>query len=392
MDRKQGLDEILPLMKGIMSGKEMFVLFFIIGPHHSRFSIPALQVTDSAYVAHSSDMLYRNGYADFIRLGESTDFFTFIHSAGELDNRGVSVNTDKRRIYVDLLCDTVFSINNQYAGNSIGMKKLAHRLAIKKACREGWLAEHMFIMGVTPQAKNRVTYFTGAFPSACGKTSTAMIPGQRIIGDDIAYIREDESASPRAINIEQGMFGILEDINPADDPLLYKTTTTPRELIFSNILVNNGRPYWLGMHEDIPEEGINYSGNWFKGKKDLSGKDIIFANKNARFLLRLNEIENSDPAIEDPDGVPVSGIIYGGRDSDTTVPVCQCFDWNTRNSQGSPLSQRPLPQLGAGRCTKTESHGKHDFIVIPLREYIQNHIHSAENLNSNHWFFLLTTF
>lgn len=381
MNREQGLDEILQLMKGIMSGKEMFVLFFIIGPHNSHFSIPALQITDSAYVAHSSDMLYRNGYAEFIRPGESRDFFTFIHSAGELDSTGVSVNTDKRRIYVDLLSDTVFTINNQYAGNSIGMKKLAHRLAVRKACHEGWLAEHMFIMGVTPQAKNRVTYFTGAFPSACGKTSTAMIPGQRIIGDDIAYIREDESASPRAINIEQGMFGIIEDINPVDDPLLYKTITTPRELIFSNILVNNGRPYWLGMHEDIPEEGINYSGNWFKGKKDLSGKDIVFANKNARFLLRLNEIENSDPAIEDPDGVPVSGIIYGGRDSDTTVPVCQCFDWNHGVFTGLTLeSETTAATLGLAGVRKPNPMANMDFIVIPLREYIQNHIHFGGKL------------
>jgi phosphoenolpyruvate carboxykinase (GTP) len=216
-----------------MSGKEMFVLFFIIGPHNSHFSIPTLQINRFSLCCAQQRHAFRNGYAEFIRPGESRDFFTFIHSAGELDSTGVSVNTDKRRINVDLLSDTVFTINNQYAGNSIGMKKLAHRLAVRKACHEGWLAEHMFIMGVTPQAKNRVTYFTGAFPSACGKTSTAMIPGQRIIGDDIAYIREDESASPRAINIEQGMFGIIEDINPVDDPLLYKTITTPRELIFS---------------------------------------------------------------------------------------------------------------------------------------------------------------
>lgn len=383
IDREEGLNEIIPLMNGIMSGKEMLVLFFIIGPHDSRFSIPALQITDSAYVAHSSDILYRNGYSDFRKLGESAEFFTFIHSAGELDNRGVSVNTEKRRIYVDLLTGTVFTINNQYAGNSIGMKKLAHRLAINKAAKDGWLAEHMFIMGAVHPEDNRITYFTGAFPSACGKTSTAMIPGQKIVGDDIAYIREDISGIPRAINIEQGMFGILEDINSDDDPLLYNTITTTRELIFSNILVNNSKPYWLGMGGSVPEDGINYSGNWYKGKKDSHGKDIGFANKNARFLLRLKELENFDPSAEDPEGVPVSGIIYGGRDSDTSVPLCQCFDWNHGVFAGLTLeSETTAATLGKAGIRKPNPMANMDFIVIPLREYILNHINFGNKLKS----------
>lgn len=375
LDREKGLDEISSLMEGIMEGKEMFVLFFTIGPRNSRFSIPALQITDSAYVAHSSDMLYRSGYGDFLRLNGRGDFFTFIHSSGELDYRGVSKNTDMRRIYVDLLTNTVFTINNQYAGNSIGMKKLAHRLAISKAAHEGWMAEHMFIMGVTPAGKNRVTYFSGAFPSACGKTSTAMIPGQRIVGDDIAYIREDASGYPYAVNIEQGMFGIIEDINPADDPLLYKTITTPRELIFSNILVNDGEPYWLGMGKDIPDNGINYAGNWRKGDRDSEGKEILFAHKNARFLLKLKEMENYDPIMEEPHGVPLRGIIYGGRDSDTTVPVCQCFDWNHGVFTGLTLeSETTAATLGKAGVRKPNPMANMDFIVIPLSEYIRNHI------------------
>ncbi len=375
LDRDKGMEEITSLMEGIMDGREMFVLFFTIGPRNSRFSIPALQITDSAYVAHSSDMLYRRGYIDFLKLNGKEDFFTFIHSSGELDYRGVSKNTDRRRIYVDLLTNTVFTINNQYAGNSIGMKKLAHRLAISKASREGWLAEHMFIMGVTPEGKNRVTYFSGAFPSACGKTSTAMIPGQRIVGDDIAYIREDASGYPHAVNIEQGMFGIIEDINPSDDPLLYKTITTPRELIFSNVLVNDLKPYWLGMGGEIPASGTNYAGDWRKGDRDAEGKEILFANKNARFLLRLMELDNYDPVMEEPHGVPLRGIIYGGRDSDTTVPVCQCFDWNHGVFTGLTLeSETTAATLGKAGVRKPNPMANMDFIVIPLSDYIRNHI------------------
>ena len=221
------------------------------------FSLRALQITDSAYVTHSETILYRPGYEEFKKLNGSEDFFYFLHSAGRLENN-VSVDIDKRRIYIDLEENTVYTVNNQYAGNSVGLKKLAFRLAIQKAHNDGWLAEHMFIMGVHGKP-GRTTYFTGAFPSACGKTSTAMIPGQTIIGDDIAYLRtiNDEI---RAVNVEQGIFGIIQDVNPKDDALIYKALTTPRRLFF-NVLISDGVPYWLGMGMDPPDEGINYTGN-----------------------------------------------------------------------------------------------------------------------------------
>lgn len=194
----------------------------------------------------------------------SSDFFYFLHSAGEL-NEGKTVNIDKRRIYIDLTENRVYTVNNQYAGNSVGLKKLAFRLAIQKANREDWLAEHMFLMGVHGKP-GRVTYFAGAFPSACGKTSTAMLPGQTIVGDDIAYLR-NINGRLKAVNVEKGIFGIIQDVNPSDDPLIYEALTTPREVIFSNVLVHDGKPYWLGMGQEVPDSGINYSGEWYKGKK-----------------------------------------------------------------------------------------------------------------------------
>jgi len=148
VERESGLKEIYGFMDGAMRGKTMIVRFFCLGPTNSRFSISALQITDSFYVAHSEDILYRTGYAQFKKLNGSGDFFTFIHSAGELDVRGNTKNIDKRRIYMDLKANKVFTVNNQYAGNSLGLKKLALRLAINKANNEGWLTEHMFLMGV----------------------------------------------------------------------------------------------------------------------------------------------------------------------------------------------------------------------------------------------------
>ena len=162
IEKDKGLKEVNSFLDGSMTGKEMLVRFFSLGPTNSIFSLKALQITDSAYVAHSEDLLYRQGYEEFKKLNGSPDFFFFLHSAGRLEN-GVSKDIDKRRIYIDLDENRVYSVNNQYAGNSLGLKKLAFRLAIKKANKEEWLAEHMFIMGVHGP-KDRVTYFTGASP------------------------------------------------------------------------------------------------------------------------------------------------------------------------------------------------------------------------------------
>lgn len=378
LDREEGLNEILGYLKASMQGKEMLVRFFCLGPVNSVFSIPALQITDSAYVAHSEDLLYRQGYEEFKRLGDSADFFYFMHSAGRLEN-GVSADIDKRRIYIDLAENRVFSVNTQYAGNTVGLKKLAFRLAIKKALKEGWLAEHMFVMGAHGPG-GRVTYFMGAFPSACGKTSTAMIPGQTIVGDDIAYIRNLDG-EPRAVNVEKGIFGIIQDVNPDDDPVIYKALTTPRELIFSNVLVNDGRPYWLGMGGELPEEGVNFSGKWRKGKTGPDGKEVPPAHKNARYTIRLSELENVDDNVENPAGVPVKGIVYGGRDSDTSVPVVQALDWSHGVFIGASLeSETTAATLGQEGQRTQNPMANLDFVCVPLGEYIKSHLRFGADL------------
>ncbi len=381
LDRETGITEIYDIMDGIMEGKEVLVRFFCLGPLNSRFSIPALQITDSSYVAHSEDILYRSGYQQFKNLNGSDEFFYLVHSAGKLDERCKSIDIDKRRIYIDVTGNRVFTMNNQYAGNSLGLKKLALRLAIYKANNEDWLTEHMFVMGVQVAGKNRKTYFTGAFPSACGKTSTAMIPGQTIIGDDIAYLREGKDGYAYAVNIEQGIFGIIEDVNPDDDPLIYETLTTPRELIFSNILVNDGKPYWLGMGQELPDEGINHHGEWKKGMKDESGKEVGPAHKNARYTVRIEDLENVDEKLHDPEGVPVHAIIYGGRDSDTSVPVYQSLDWQHGVLIGSTLeSESTAATLGAVGVRNHSPMANMDFLVVPLGKYIENHLKFGDML------------
>jgi len=380
IDKEEGLKEVLETMKGAMKGKEALIRFFCLGPLNSEFSIPALQITDSAYVAHSEDILYRTGYEQFKKLNGSEDFFYLVHSAGELDEKGNSKNLDKRRIYIDVADQRVFTVNNQYAGNSLGLKKLALRLAIYKADQEGWLTEHMFIMGAKQPEKDRLTYFAGAFPSACGKTSTAMISGQKIVGDDIAYLKKKNNQA-YAVNVEQGIFGIIENVNPEDDPIIYETLTSPRELIFSNVLIKNDKPYWLGMGQELPKNGYNHSGDWEKGNKDAKGNLIDPAHKNARYTLRINELANADDNLNNPEGVPLQGIIYGGRDSDTSVPVYQSFGWEHGVYIGATLeSETTAATLGQAGVRKLSPMANLDFLVIQLGKYIKNHLDFGDSL------------
>jgi len=375
IDRDGGLKEVLDIMDGCMKGNECLVRFFCLGPKNSKFSLLALQLTDSFYVAHSEDLLYRSGYEEFNNMKEKADFFYFIHSAGELTgNPPVTKNIDKRRIYVDLKENRVLTVNNQYAGNSLGLKKLALRLAIHRSNNEDWLAEHYFILGVHPKDKNRVSYFTGAYPSGCGKTSTAMLPGQTIVGDDIAYLRPWRDGYAHTVNIEQGVFGIIKDVNPNDDPVIWNTITTPRETIFSNVLIKDGMPCWIGDGRDIPDSGMSFCGDWAKGVTDKEGRDIPHAHPNARYTVRIEELSNADENLHNPDGVPVHGIFYGGRDSDTMVPILESLDWDHGVFFGASIESETTAQtLGAEGIRKGSPMANLDFVVVPLGKYLENH-------------------
>jgi len=375
-DKVKGLEEVHGFLKNSMQRKEMYVCFFCLGPTNSEFSISAVQITDSSYVAHSEGILYRSGYKQFKK---AKDFFKFVHTAGVLES-GVSKNVDKRRVYIDLEDNIVFSTNTQYAGNTVGLKKLSLRLAIQKASREEWLAEHMLIMGVHGP-KDRVTYFTGAFPSACGKTSTSMIEGETIVGDDIAYLR-NKDGKVIAANVEAGIFGIIRDVNQKGDPQIFKALTSPGEVIFSNVLITDGVPHWLGDEREMPEEGINYSGEWVAGKKDEKDVEIKPSHMNARYTIRISALKNRDPLADDPNGVEVGGIIYGGRDSDTWVPVKQAFDWNhgVITMGASIESETTAATLGKAGVRKFNIMSNLDFVSIPLSEYINKYLEFGAKL------------
>jgi phosphoenolpyruvate carboxykinase (GTP) len=380
IDRQEGLMEVMGLLRNSMVGKTMIVRFISLGPADSVFTILGLQCTDSWYVAHTESLLYRPGYEQFVKAGNKTDFLKVLHSAGRLNSDMVSVDYNKKRIYIDHMDETIYSVNTQYAGNSVGFKKLAFRLAIRKASSEGWLAEHMLLMGVFGP-NNRKTYFAGAFPSACGKTSTAMLPGETILGDDIAYIRDIGSAA-RAVNVESGIFGIIQDVKAKDDALIWKVLTNPGEIVFSNILVKDGRPYWLGMGEELPKDGCNYTGAWYEGKKDETGNDIPAANKNARYAVALKALENVDPELDNPNGVELGGIMYGGRDAKAYVPVQQSFSWEHGIiAYGASLeTETTFATIGKEGVPEINMMSIQDFISIPLGKNVHNNLEFGRKL------------
>lgn len=385
VEYEQGYAEIMSIAKGIMKGKEAVVLFYSEGPTQSPFTIPCIQFTDSWYVAHSENILYRTAYTHFLNMKETEkgDFFRFIHSAGPLDENNCSADLENRRIYMDTRNNIVYSMNNQYAGNSVGLKKHSMRLAINKSGKEGWLCEHMFVMAALDKEKNRKTYFCGAYPSACGKTSTAMIPGEQIVGDDIAYFR-NINGEFRAVNVEFGMFGIIKDVNEQDDPVIFKNLMMNQEVIFSNVLCGpDNRPYWLGMGVEAPEEGRNHFGQWRKGLQDATGKEVGVAHGNARYTMRLDYLDNIDKqGFEAKDGVKVDGVLYGGRDSDITVPVEESPDWKDGIliKAATLESETTSATLGKEGVRTPSPMANMDFVSYPLGTYTMNNIRFGESV------------
>jgi len=384
MPRDDGIEEMDNLQRDAYKGRQMLVRFFCLGPPNTVFALPCLQITDSAYVAHSEDLLYRKGYEEFKRQSKENpefNFFKYRHATGKVDERMTSENYEGNRVYMDYTRNTVLSVNTQYAGNTVGLKKLSLRLALRKADKEGWLAEHMFIMR-SNGPNGRKTYLAGAFPSACGKTSTAMIRGENIVGDDLAYFRIIDGEF-RAANVESGIFGIITDVNAHDDPVIYDVLTKPGEVIFTNVLVKNGKPYWIGMEEDIPETGMNYVGReWKAGMEGPDGKPTTPSNKNARYTVRMADLENADPDWDNPKGLPIGGIIYGGRDSDTSVPVREAYSWDHGIcTMGAMLeSETTSATIGKEGERKWNVMSNMDFLSMSVGRYIKNNLEFAGDI------------
>ncbi|MGB5617898.1 MAG: phosphoenolpyruvate carboxykinase (GTP) [Desulfobacterales bacterium] len=326
IDRLEALEDIRDKMSGIMAGMTMIVGFYLRGPVGAPVSNPALEITSSAYVSHSAEILYRNVFDHFDeqvkRLGH---FYTNIHSQGL--NRPEDLPS--ARVYMDRSYQATYSINCTYAGNTLLLKKGNHRFSVDKAIYENRgneLSEHMFITGIDGPG-GRITWVTGAAPSGCGKTTTAMA-GNHFVGDDLAQMWIASDGSVRSANPECGIFGIVEDVNWDGDPMLMKCLRNPgTEVIWSNVLIDeNGQPQWAGNGEN-PSRGINFQGPWERGMVDKNGKPIPLSHPNSRCTLASSALDNYSPAAEDAAGVETRVVTYSGRDSDTMPPV-----WVAKNA------------------------------------------------------------
>ncbi|MDR3089747.1 MAG: phosphoenolpyruvate carboxykinase (GTP) [Desulfobulbaceae bacterium] len=337
----------------IMVGKIMMIGFYSRGPIGAIVAWPAIEISSSAYVLHSAEILYRNCHRDFDDLARQRGaFFTNLHAQGA----NTAADIANARIFIDRAWQTTIATFCAYAGNTLHLKKGNHRLAVDYATyfqKGERLSEHMFITGVqNKEANGRVTYFAGAAPSGCGKTTTAMV-GEQFIGDDLAQLWIDDQGGIRAINPEQGIFGIVEDVNRDGDPLLMDCLRGDGvEVIWSNVLIDDQyRPRWTGDGEPPPLRGVNYQGEWRRGQTDDTGKPAPMSHKNARCTLLASAIANHATRIaDDPEGAPIQVITYSGRDADTMPPV-----WVAKSAEEGVAIGASL--VSAATATETGASG-----------------------------------
>jgi len=371
LGRDEALAYVEESMGGIAGGRTLLVGFFSRGPVGAEAAIPALELTTSAYVMHSADILYRHAFEDFdAEVDRAGVFFTNVHSEGP--NRPEDL--PRARVFMDRSWLTTYSVFCTYAGNTLLLKKGNHRFAVDLATyleRGRVLSEHMFITGLTSR-EGRTTYFAGAAPSGCGKTTTAMV-GSDFIGDDLAQMWIAPDGTLRAVNPEVGVFGIVRDVSRASDPYLMGPLREPGcEVIWSNVLVDlAGVPHWVGSGEPDPQRGVNFQGEWWPGKVDTEGNDIPLSHPNSRFTLANTAIGNyNEEAAEDPAGVQVRVITYSGRDADTMPPVWVAATPDEGVAIGaSVLSAATATEIGA-RGVRRQPWANEPFIPGPLSDYM----------------------
>jgi len=369
--RDEAYEYIKTYMTGIARGKTLLVGFFSRGPIGAPAAIPALEITTSTYVMHSANILYRHVYDQFDEEVQRAGlFFTNVHSEGP--NRPEDL--PNARVFMDRSWLTTYSMFCTYAGNTLLLKKGNHRFAVDLATyyqREERLSEHMFITGLRGPG-GRVTYFAGAAPSGCGKTTTAMT-GTDFIGDDLAQLWIAEDGTLRAINPEKGIFGIVRDVNRESDPYLMKALREEgAEVIWTNVLIDvHGVPYWVGNGEELPKRGVNFQGEWWEGKTDENGNPIPLSHPNSRCTVECKEIGNyNEAAAEDPNGVQIKVITYSGRDSDTMPPVWVAKDPDHGVVIGaSILSAATATEVGA-KGVRRQPWANEPFIPGPLADYM----------------------
>ena len=385
MDPKECYAKLSKLYKGAMKGRTMYVIPYSMGIVGSDFAKYGIELTDSIYVVLNMLIMTRVGTDVLAALGDSPDYVKGLHAKAQLD--------EENRYIVHFPEDnTIWSINSGYGGNVLlGKKCFALRIASYLGRKEGWMAEHMLILGVE-FPNGDVKYISAAFPSACGKTNLAMLippeiyrnKGYKVwcVGDDIAWIRIGKDGRLWAMNPENGFFGVAPGTNEHSNP--NALATTKRDTIFTNVVHNldNNTVWWEGLDNNPPKNAIDWKGNpWDYRKYDKKDKSTCGAHPNSRFTAKAVNCPCLSSEFNNPTGVPLSAIVFGGRRAKTAPLVYQSFNWQHGTFVGSIMaSETTAAASGAVGVVRRDPMAMRPFTGYNMGDYFAHWLEMGKKI------------